>query len=98
MQHVNVSVLPQADCQSRLEQTKLGQSNSVVCGVTQYDACQVDNGSALACADRSGRYLLKGVYSTETDCENPNQIVAFTRTDLPWIREVLRNPAHAARS
>lgn len=98
MQHVKVSLLPQSDCQSRLASTTLGQSSSVVCGVTQYDACQVDNGSALACADRWGRYVLRGVYSAETDCENPNQIVAFTRTDLQWIREVLRNPAHAARS
>lgn len=98
MQHVKVSVLPQADCQSRLQSSKLGQSNSVLCGVTQYDACQVDNGSALACADVSGQYVLKGVYSTETDCENPNQIVAFTRVDLQWIKEVLRNPSHAARS
>lgn len=97
MQHVSVSILPQTDCKARLE-SKLGQSNSVVCGVTQYDSCQVDNGSALACTDRSGRYVLKGVYSTETDCENPNQIVAFTRADLQWIREVLRNPSHAARS
>lgn len=98
MQHVNVSVLPQSDCQSRLQSTKLGYSDSVYCGVTQYDACQVDNGSALACADRSGQYVLKGVYSTESDCENPNQIVAFTRMDLQWIKEVFRNPSHAARS
>lgn len=97
MQHVKVSILPQADCQSRLESSSLGASNSVICGVTQYDACQVDNGSALACADRNGRFVLRGVYSTETDCENPNQIVAFTRTDLQWIHSVLRNPTHAAR-
>jgi len=98
MQHVKVSVLPQADCQSRLQSTKLGYTNSVLCGVTQYDACQVDNGSALACADSSGHYVLKGIYSTETACENPNQIVAFTKTDLQWITGVLRNPTNAARS
>lgn len=98
MQHTSVSVLPQADCKARLASTNLEYTNSVICGVTQYDACQVDSGSALACADRSGRYVLKGVYSQETDCENPNQIVAFTRADLQWIQSVLRNPAHAARS
>ncbi|XP_070506549.1 inactive serine protease scarface-like isoform X2 [Chironomus tepperi] len=98
MQHVQVSVLPQADCQAQLQSTKLGYSNSVLCGVTQYDACQVDNGSALACTDGSGSYVLKGIYSTETACENPNQIVAFTRTDLQWITSVIRNPTQAIRS
>ncbi|CRK90423.1 CLUMA_CG004152, isoform A [Clunio marinus] len=96
MQHTQVSVLPQDECQSRLESSQLEFKSSLVCGVTQQDACQVDPGSALACADSSGRYHLKGVYSTETGCNNPNQVVAYTRTDLQWVREILRNPARAA--
>lgn len=96
MQHTSVSVLPQADCKSKIEASQLGYTNSLVCGVTQYDACEVDVGSALACADRSGRYTLKGVYSTETGCNVQNQVVAYTRTDLQWVRSILRNSARAA--
>lgn len=93
MQHTAVSVLPQSDCQSQLQGSRLSYTDSLVCGVTQQDACEVDIGSALACADRSGRYTLKGVYSSETGCNQPNQIVAYTRTDVQWIRDVLRSTA-----
>jgi len=90
MQHTAVSVLPQADCQSKLQASRVGYADSLICGVTQQDACQVDVGSALACADRSGRYTLKGVYATETECSSPNQVVAFTKADLQWIRDILK--------
>lgn len=93
MQHTAVSVLSQNDCQAQLQGSRLGYEDSVVCGATQQDACQVDIGSALACADQSGRYTLKGVYSSETGCNEPNQVVAYTRTDVQWIRDVLRNSA-----
>lgn len=91
MQYTAVAPLPQADCQSKLEASKIGYTNSLICGVTQQDACQVDIGSALACANRSGRYTLKGVYASETSCGEPNQVVAYTKTDLQWIRGILRS-------
>lgn len=93
MQHTAVSVLSQNDCQSQLQGSRLGFTDSLVCGVTQQDACEVDIGSALACADNSGRYHLKGVYSSETGCKEANQVVAYTQTDVQWIRDVLRNTA-----
>lgn len=96
MQHTPVSVLPQDDCQSKLQSSNLGYRDSLICGVTQQDACQVDVGSALACVDLSGRYTLKGVYSTESGCNVSNQVVAYTRTDLQWVRTILQNPARAA--
>lgn len=96
MQYTRVSVLPQADCQAQLQSSRLSYTDSLVCGATQEDACEVDSGSALACADSSGRYTLKGVYSTETGCNEPNQVVAYTRIDLQWVRETLRNPSKAA--
>lgn len=96
MQHTRVSVLPQADCQAQLESSRLGYTNSLICGATQEDACEVDVGSALACANSSGRFTLKGVYSSETGCKEPNQVVAYTRTDLQWVRDTLRNPSRAA--
>lgn len=93
MQHTPVSVLAENDCHSRLQGSRLSYTDSFVCGVTQQNACEVDIGSALACADSSGRYTLKGVYSSETACNDPNQVVAYTRTDVQWIRDVLRNTA-----
>lgn len=91
MQHTPVSVLPPADCQSKLEASRLGFTDSLVCGVSQQDACEVDSGSALACANRSGRYSLKGVYSSETGCNESNQVIAFNRIDLQWIRNHIAN-------
>lgn len=91
MQHTQVSPLSQNDCQSKLSASRLGYKDSLLCGVTQQDACQVDIGSALACADRSGRYHLKGVYSSETNCGESNQVVAYTKTDLQWIRDFLKS-------
>ncbi|CAO1376414.1 unnamed protein product [Diamesa serratosioi] len=95
MHSIPISVLPQADCQAKLQASSLGYYDSLICGISQSDSCQVDVGSALACADRSGRYSLKGVYSAETDCNSPNQVVAFTHTDLQWIREAKQNPLKA---
>lgn len=91
MQQTPVSILPQNECQARLQSSQIDFTNSLICGVAQQDACQVDPGSALACKDASGRYSLKGVYSTETSCNNPNQVIAYTRTDLQWVRTYLRN-------
>jgi hypothetical protein len=96
MQHTAVSAMPQGDCQSRLGASRLAYTDSLICGISQYDSCEADVGSALACADRSGRYTLKGVYSSETECNNPNQVVAFTRADNKWIRSVIQNPAKAS--
>lgn len=91
MQHTAVSPLSQGECQSRLSASQLGYTNSVVCGVTQQDVCQVDPGSALACADASGRYVFKGVLSADTGCNQPNQVAAYNRADLQWIKNQLSN-------
>jgi hypothetical protein len=89
MQQVSISTLSQAECQAQLANSRVAYSNSIICGVPSLDSCQVDVGSALACPDQNGRYILKGVYSTETGCNsNPNQIVAFSKADLQWIKEL----------
>lgn len=63
-----------------------------LCGQTKIDACQVDPGSALACQRADGNYVLKGVYSTETDCNSPSQITSFTKIDTNWVKKAL-NPS-----
>jgi hypothetical protein len=89
MQHTPVSILNEDECRIRLDGSNIGYKNSDTCGTSQQNACEVDNGSALACANRSGRYNLKGVYSTETSCTESNQVIAFTKIDLQWIRSFL---------
>lgn len=61
------------------------------CAQTKIDACQVDPGSALACQRADGNYVLKGVYSTETECNSPSQITTFTKIDTNWVKKAL-NP------
>lgn len=94
MQQVSVSVLSDAECRASLSGSRLSYADSTICGVPKLDSCQVDVGSALACADSSGRYVLKGVYSSETNCNSPNQITAFTKPDLQWIRQNLNKRPH----
>lgn len=59
--------------------------NSAVCGRAQGNPCDVDNGSALACTRGNGRYLLKGIYSTESGC-GPSQVMKFTKMDVNFIK------------
>ncbi|XP_055321377.1 inactive serine protease scarface [Sitodiplosis mosellana] len=59
--------------------------NSAVCGRAQGNPCDVDNGSALACTRGNGRYLLKGILSTESGC-GPNQVMKFTKMDVDFIK------------
>lgn len=70
------------ECQSSLGSFN---SNSAVCGSAQGNPCDVDNGSALACTRGNGRYLLKGIYSTESGC-GPNQVMKFTKMDVNFIK------------
>lgn len=86
MQHTPVSPLSEGECQSRLTSAQVNFVESVVCGTPQYDVCQVDPGSALACADASGRYVFKGVLSADTGC---NQLAVYNKADLQWIKSFL---------
>lgn len=77
-----INPLAAGECQSSLGSFN---SNSAVCGRAQGNPCDVDNGSALACTRGNGRYLLKGIYSTESSC-GPNQVMKFTKMDVNFIK------------
>lgn len=66
--------------------------NTAVCGRPQVDACQTDVGSALACHNGNNQYLLKGIYSTENQCNSPAQIVTFGKVDVDWIKATMEAP------
>lgn len=75
-----VSPVSQQECQATFN----NNPNTAVCGRAQGNACDVDNGSALVCTRGNGKFVLKGIYSTETGC-GPNQLMKFTKMDLPFL-------------
>lgn len=92
MHSVPVSLLAPQQCQASLASAGL-LAEAQICGRSTSDTCETDIGSALACADRSGVYYLKGVYSAETSCGKSNdQVAAFSTCDAQWIRSAMANP------
>jgi Trypsin len=79
------TIMPQSTCESALSGYGFNPDSSY-CGQTQDDACNLDAGSALACDDGNGNYFLKGVYSSETECASPSQLVTFAKTDFSWVK------------
>ncbi|XP_058062365.1 inactive serine protease scarface isoform X2 [Anopheles bellator] len=92
MQQTPISLLSEAESQSQLQANGF-TPESHIAGRPTGDACEVDVGSALACADTSGTYYLKGVYSSENGCNRPDQIVSFSNIDVQWIKQALKNPS-----
>lgn len=54
---------------------------------------QVDYGSALACTNGNGQYVLSGVFSWDTGCRDPEQIGGYVAPDVEWINTCLSKPA-----
>lgn len=92
MNQVPVQELSQNECQSALSGYGYNAQSSTCCRAKGTDACLADVGSALACRTPGGQYVLRGMYSTETECSNPNQLVTFAKMDTAWIRQSLKSP------
>ena len=86
MHSIPINPLAQPDCQSQINGFNPQTS---VCGQPQVDACQADVGSALACNNGNGNYLLKGIYSTENQCNSPQQVVTFAKMDVQWLKSAM---------
>lgn len=92
MHGVNVSLLNPGECQNKLQEDYPHlldnyDQDSCVCGQPTNPAnniCKVDTGSALACTTGDGSYVLRGIYSWESNCQVGNQLAAFYRFDLEW--------------
>ncbi|XP_055541224.1 uncharacterized protein LOC129727421 isoform X2 [Wyeomyia smithii] len=91
MHYMPISLLSESESQRQLTANGF-TPESHVCGRPTADACDADIGSALACADTSGTYYLKGIYSSDNGCGRPDQIVSFTNIDVQWIKQALKNP------
>lgn len=93
MNQVPMQELNQNECSSALSGYGYNGQTSTCCRAAQGgDACLADVGSALACRNGNGQYVLRGVYSTETECASPNQLVTFAKMDTQWIRQSLARP------
>lgn len=91
MRQMPISLLSESESQ-RQAQINGFTAESHICGRPAADACDVDIGSALACADTSGTYYLKGVYSSDNGCGRPDQIASFSTIDVQWLKQALKNP------
>lgn len=90
MNQMPVQELSQNECSAALSGYGYNPQSSTCCRAKKGgDACLADVGSALACRTSSGSYVMRGVYSTETECNSPNQLVTFTKMDTAWIRQAL---------
>lgn len=90
MHQIPIAPLDQGECSIALSGY---DANVAVCGRPQVDACQIDAGSALACTTGDGQYHLKGIYSTENQCNSPAQIVTFAKMDVKWIKDTTAAPS-----
>lgn len=79
---VEIEALPPNECSS-----VIGNFNAAtaVCGRANNNICDADAGSALACTRGDGKYLLKGIYSSESGC-GPNQYATFTKMDVQFLK------------
>ncbi|XP_037945506.1 inactive serine protease scarface [Teleopsis dalmanni] len=68
---------------SPVSRSDCGADSTSVCSATQFDSCEFDIGSALACGTGSS-VRLKGVYSVENGC-GEGKVVRFSKPDVKWI-------------
>ncbi|GLV33901.1 uncharacterized protein CBL_11215 [Carabus blaptoides fortunei] len=97
IKEVEVPVLTNADCQTRLRRTRLGASyvlntNSFICagGEAGRDACVGDGGSALACSI-GGKYQVVGLVAWGIGCADATIPGVYVRVQsfIPWIQQNL---------
>lgn len=94
MNQVPMQELSQNECSAALSGYGYNGQSSTCCSAKNgADGCLADVGSALACRAPGGQYVLRGVYSTETECQSPKQLVTFAKMDTAWIRQSLAGPS-----
>ncbi|XP_041971163.1 uncharacterized protein LOC121727397 [Aricia agestis] len=95
MHDLNVTLIRPEECKARInkyypEFEKYFNKESSVCAEPANplsNICSVDIGSALACPNKDGHYVLRGIYSWDSGCEQlGNQIGAFYKFDLEWYQ------------
>ncbi|XP_055387830.1 inactive serine protease scarface isoform X2 [Condylostylus longicornis] len=81
MHHSKVTVLDRQNCNASADQ---------LCGRPVLNACDLDYGSALACSNGSGNWVMKGIYSSENQCGDQS-IITFTKPDSIFMNPSFKN-------
>ncbi|XP_060533201.1 serine protease filzig isoform X2 [Cylas formicarius] len=96
MHRIELNVMDNRQCREMLGKyfpdSVAHYNPNTLCGFSDVDQCRVDYGSALACADDSGRYTLSGIYTWDTGCKQQGQIGGYVAPDVEWIEFVLSKP------
>ncbi|XP_050541303.1 uncharacterized protein LOC126905549 isoform X2 [Daktulosphaira vitifoliae] len=94
LKEVDVPIIPQQQCQSQLQQTRLGYDfklhNGFLCagGEEGKDACKGDGGGPLVC-ERGGSWSLVGIVSWGVGCGQYGVPGVYVKVShyLDWIRQ-----------
>ncbi|KMQ86492.1 peroxisomal membrane protein pex16 [Lasius niger] len=95
LREVDVPVMSQADCQTALRKTRLGNSfildSSSMCagGEVGKDACTGDGGSPLVCSINNGPYQVVGLVTWGIGCADAGVPGVYTNVYyfLSWIKQ-----------
>jgi hypothetical protein len=101
MHHIDVKMVEDAECQKTLSE-KFPESlpnykEHTLCATSNIDQCKVDYGSALACTNDQGKYVVAGIFGWDTGCKQESQIGGYIPTDGPWIEATLQKPLKELR-
>lgn len=105
MHSIPVNFIENDQCERAFQNTKLGKyfqlHKSFVCALPttpNYDLCQVDAGSPIACQKPDGRYELSGIYSWDVGCHpNTNIPAAASSVDKKWVQKVMDKPVEQVK-
>ncbi|KAL1489415.1 hypothetical protein ABEB36_014313 [Hypothenemus hampei] len=96
MHRIDVNVMDVQQCQQVLNEHfpnfVPNYNTNTLCGFSSIDQCKIDYGSALACADETGRYTLSGVFAWDTGCRQQGQVGGYVAPDVEWIENILATP------
>lgn len=96
LKEVDVPIVDQASCETRLRSTRLGQffnldRNSFICagGETGKDACTGDGGAPLVCQGGNGAYQVVGLVAWGIGCASGGVPGVYVNVFnfLPWITQ-----------
>ncbi|XP_029166630.1 serine proteinase stubble-like [Nylanderia fulva] len=97
LRKVDLPIVDRADCQTRLQSTKLGQyfqlHGSFICagGETNRDTCRGDGGGPLICPATTGQFFQAGIVSWGIGCGTSNvpAVYASVSQHRQWIDQQL---------